>query len=407
MISVIAGGSLLDTSSMSFSGEGDVVIENGIIVQAGGRYHGAADVVVEAAGQWVMPGLIDGHVHFRLATMNFSRMTSWTEVEYGIHMARLAEDTIRRGFTTVRDLGGELRGLRRAIASGAVVGPRIVAAGQMLTQTGGHGDTRGGDLAVPECACHMPGTVFGIVADGVDAVTKASRHLLREGSHFLKIHVSGGVASPSDPIDSVQYTPAEIRAAVVEAEHRNTYVAAHAYSPESITMAVENGVRSVEHGNLVDDAAAAAIARHNAVMVPTLVTYRAMSELGETFGLPARNRAKNADILEAGLRSLEIAERAGVSLGFGTDLIGETQTLQRHELAIRSEIQNPADVLRSMWQVNPALCHLDGKIGVLREGAHGDVVVARVNPLENLTGFARDESSVATVIKTGEVVHRG
>lgn len=407
MITVITGGAIVDTSSMSVSSEGDVVIENGIIVQVGGRHTGSADITVDATRQWVMPGLIDAHVHFRLATMNFVRMASWTEVEFGIHMARLAENTVRRGFTTVRDLGGELRGLRRAIASGAVLGPRIVAAGQMLTQTGGHGDTRGGEIAVPECACHMPGTVFGIVADGVDAVTKASRHLLREGSDFLKIHVSGGVASPSDPIDSVQYTPAEIRAAVVEAEHRNTYVAAHAYSAESITMAVENGVRTVEHGNLVDDAAAAVIAKHNAVMVPTLTTYRAMSDLGEKFGLPARNRAKNADILEAGLRSLEIATRAGVALGYGTDLIGETQTLQRHELAIRSEVQNPADVLRSMWQVNPSLCHLEGTIGVLREGARGDVVVASVNPLEKLVEFAHSDDAVTSVIMAGKVVHGG
>ncbi|MGA0863016.1 MAG: amidohydrolase family protein [Ilumatobacteraceae bacterium] len=405
MITVISGGAIVDSESMSVREEGDVVIENGAIRQVGGRHSGAADVTVDARGKWVMPGLVDAHVHFRLSTMNFARMTHWTEVEWGIHMARLAEDTVRRGFTSVRDLGGDVKGLIRAIASGAVVGPRIVRAGQMLTQTGGHGDTRGGDLAVPECSCNMPGTEFGIVADGVDAVTKASRHLLRDGSDFIKVHVSGGVASPADPIDSLQYTPAEIRAAVTEAEHRHTYVAAHAYSAESITMAVENGVRSVEHGNLIDTAAAEAVVRHGAVMVPTLVTYRAMDEVGEKLGLPARNRAKNADILAAGLRSLETAGAAGVTFGFGTDLIGETQMLQRQELAIRAEVQSPADVLRSMWTVNPTLMPTRLPIGVLREGAAGDVVVSNVDPVSDLTRFARDDDAITAVVLAGNLAH--
>ena len=404
MITVITNGSILDSRTLEYSGEGDVVIEDGVIRQVGGRHSGTADVTVDARGKYVMPGLIDAHVHFRLATMNFARLTSWTEVEFGITMARLARETVERGFTTVRDLGGDTQGLRRAIGSGMVVGPRILAAGQMLTQTGGHGDTRGGDLHAPQCACEMPGTVFGLVCDGVDAVIKGARHLLRNGSDFLKVHVSGGVASPADPIDGVQYTREEIRAAVTEAAHRHTYVAAHAYNPESITMAVESGVRSIEHGNLIDSAAASAIASHNAFMVPTLVTYSAMNEMGPVLGLPKRNIEKNVAILEAGLRSLEIALSAGVTLGFGTDLIGETQSFQNRELAIRSEVQPARDVLHSLWNVNASIIGMEGAVGVLAEGAHGDVVVSTVDPLADIKAFASQDEAISHVILGGRVV---
>lgn len=404
MITAIVNGNLLDTTTMSVVGEGDVVIENGKIIQSGGRFNGTADVHVDARGRFVMPGLIDAHVHFRLATMNFAAMSKWSEVEFGIVMARLARETLHRGFTTVRDLGGDVSGLVNAIKFGHADGPRIVRAGLMLTQTGGHGDTRSGYLEPPTCACSMPSTRFGIVADGPDAVRKACRHLLRDGSAFIKMHVSGGVATPSDPIDSVQYTSEEISAAVVEAEHRQTYVAAHAYSPESIILAVTSGVRSIEHGNNIDKVAADVIVSHGATLVPTLATYFAMDDAGAKLGLPAGNIAKNKVVLEAGLSSLEIAARAGVTMGFGTDLIGETQNLQNRELAIRASVQSSVDVLRSMWVENPRLCHLGGKVGTLAVGAFGDVVVSNVDPIEHLAAFADHEKSITHVVQAGRLV---
>lgn len=401
---VIANGTVLDTQTMSFVGERAVVIDDGIIVEVADRYDGPADQTVDASGQFVVPGLIDGHVHFRLATMDFRALSVMSEVEFGILMASLAADTVKRGFTTVRDLGGEVRGLTRAIAKGRCLGPRIVKAGRMLSQTGGHGDTEGGHRDVPSCACAMRNTTFGIVADGPDAVRKAARHNLRDGSDFLKMHVSGGVATPSDPLDSVQYTHEEIRVAVVEAEHRHTYVAAHAYSPESIQLAVGAGVHSIEHGNLLDDAAAQAMAAAGSVLVPTLVTYEAMDELGEKLGLPRNNIEKNVKVLAAGLESLEIARRNGVTMGFGTDLLGESQVRQNRELVIRAEVEPAADILRSMWVTNAALCHLEGRIGTITPDAIGDVVVSRVNPLDDLASFANPETAFSHVIQAGTVV---
>ena len=404
METVIRNGNVLDTGAMVVVGERDVVIDDGLIVDVTERYEQRGDVEIDARGRFVLPGMIDGHVHFRLATMDFRALVGWTEVEFGIRMAALSRNTVERGFTTVRDLGGDVIGLMRAIAAGATPGPRIVRAGRMLTQTGGHGDAEGGDRDVPTCGCAMRSTTFSIVADGAEAVRKAARHNLREGSDFLKVHVSGGVASPSDPLDSVQYTPAELEAAVTEAEHRGTYVAAHAYSPEAIQQAVAAGVHSIEHGNLIDQLSAQQMAEAGSVLVPTLVTYAAMNQLGEQLGLPKVNRDKNTVVYEAGLASLEIAHAAGVTIGLGTDLIGETQTMQNREMAIRAEVQPAEAILRSMWNTNARLCRLEGRIGVVAPGAFGDLVVSHVNPLDDITAFSDPVSSLSHVVQAGRVV---
>jgi len=404
MLTVIENGNVLDTSAMKFVGERAVIIEDGVIVDVADQHSGSADLVIDAVGSYVVPGLIDGHVHFRLATMNFRLLAEMTEVEFGIRMATLARDTVERGFTTVRDLGGDVTGLMRAIRRGVASGPRIVPAGRMLSQTGGHGDTEGGYREPPTCACAMRSTAFGIVADGPEAVRKAARHNLREGSAFLKIHVSGGVATPSDPLESVQFTEEEISVAVVEAAHRQSYVAAHAYSPESIQLAIEAGVHCIEHGNMLDDVSATTMASAEAVLVPTLATYEAMDQLGEELGLPASNRAKNTKVYAAGLASLEVARTHGVTMGFGTDLIGESQVRQNRELVLRHEVEPAVDILRSMWNTNSRLCHLEGRIGTLAPGAYGDVVVSRVNPLEDLAAFADPMTAFSHVIQGGQIV---
>lgn len=401
MRTVIRNGHILDTSRMQFSDPLTLTIENGLIAGIGDAAPG--DVEIDAHGGFVMPGFIDAHVHFRLATLNFNTLTHWSEVEFGIAMPRLASDTLKRGFTTVRDLGGDIEGLKRAIDSGMIAGPRIIRAGRILSQTGGHGDIESGDLSVPNCACQMRHSAFGIVADGVEAVRKAARHNLREGSDFLKIVVSGGVATPRDPLDSIQYTPEEVRSAVTEARHRHTYVAAHAYSPESIMMAVENGVHTIEHGNMLDDAAAQAMVKAGAILVPTLATYEAMEEMGEQLGLPKTNRDKNRLVLAAGESSLEVARRNGVTIGWGTDLIGEAQPRQRREFSIRSGVETAEQILHAMYMVNPSICPTDVKIGTIEPDAAGDIVISRVNPLDNIAALAEDDC-LSHVLQAGRPV---
>jgi imidazolonepropionase-like amidohydrolase len=242
MIVTVSEGTVLDTATMELVENQTVVIEADRIVDViDGRSSVAADVNIDAAGQYIMPGFIDGHFHHWIVTMDFARLSKMTAVERGIMMATLAEGTVERGFTTIRDAGGDNRGLMRAIASGACRGPRIVQAGRVLSQTGGHGDFRDGDAPVPECGCQMFHDHAGFIVDGVDACRKAARQALRDGSQFVKIMTSGGVSSPTDPFDSVQFTSEEIRAITLETDHRHTYTTSHAYLPASIQLAIENG----------------------------------------------------------------------------------------------------------------------------------------------------------------------
>src|SRR6185369_9894445 len=206
---------------------------------------------------------------------------------------------------------------------------------RVLSQTGGHGDFRSrGDLA-PMCACTIHSSAFSHVVDGVDAVRRAAREELRRGATQLKIMASGGVASPTDPIWNLQYSREEMTAIVEEAESWRTYAMAHAYTPEAIRRAVEAGVRTIEHGNLIDRATAELMASRSAYLVPTLITYFALDELGSAFGLPAESSRKLKEVLTAGLESIEIARSAGVPMGFGTDLLGELHDQQSREFTIR------------------------------------------------------------------------
>ncbi len=404
MITTILNGTLLDTTRMELVGDRHITLEDDRIVDVDeARPTVEADRVVEANGRFVLPGFIDAHVHHVITTMDFARLARMTPTELALGMGRLAEATVRRGFTTVRDTGGDTAGLVNAIGSGLCEGPRIVRSGRVLSQTGGHGDLASAPEG-PMCACQIHTSELSHVADGPDAVRRAVRTELRAGSQFIKIMTSGGVASPSDPFDCVQYTSEEIRAATIETDHRHTYTTSHAYQPEAISLAIENGVRCIEHGNLVDSTTADRMAQLGVTMVPTLVTYKAMAEIGVKAGLPQLNADKNEGVFEAGQSSIEVAKRAGVELGFGTDLLGEAQPWQNQEFAIRASLEPAADVLRSMYVVNARLCGMEGEIGTVAPGTAADVVITEVDPLADLAGLAEPDANIEMVICRGEVI---
>ncbi len=405
MIINIINGNVLDPVAGEIIGERSIVVENDVIVDViEGQPSVKPDLEIDGRGRYVLPGFIDAHVHLSMTTMNFGRALRLSEVEWSLGMAGLAEATIQRGFTTVRDTGGAIGGLVRAIQRGLCQGPRIARSGRVLSQTGGHGDTRPVNVPLPECGCELVSGRFSQIADGPDAVRKAARHELREGSDFLKIMTSGGVASPSDPFDSIQYTAEEVKAITIEAEHRHTYVTAHAYSPEAIHLAVDNGVRCIEHGNLLDETTAKHLVSLGVTMVPTLSTYRAMGELGAKFGMSERHLEKNRGVFEAGQQSIDIARSEGVELGFGTDLLGEAQVRQNQEFSIRADLESAADVLYSMYVVNPRLCGLEGKIGLIEPGAYADLLLSEVNPIEDLSRLSEPESNLSVIINAGKVV---
>ena len=409
MRTAIVNGTLFDTETMTLVGERHLVVEGDTIVEVDESPPTASvDRTIDARGRYVMPGFVDAHVHHVITTMDFARLARLSGFERAIGAAKLAEATVLRGFTTVRDVAGEVNGLIRAIDSGLCLGPRIVRSGRALSQTGGHGDFGvHGDIGVAEgdiCACQVHSNELSHVADGPEAVRKAARTELRAGSNFIKIMTSGGVASPTDPFDAVQYTAEEIQAVTIETDHRHTYTTSHAYQPEAISLAIENGVRCIEHGNLLDPPTAERMAELGVTMVPTLVTYAALRDVGPKFGFPAVSLEKNQGVFEHGQNSIEIARAAGVELGFGTDLLGEAQPWQNREFAIRAELQPAAEVLASIYRVNVRLCGLEGKIGILAPGAAADIVVSNVDPLANLAGLADPDSALAAVVSRGRVM---
>jgi imidazolonepropionase-like amidohydrolase len=245
---------------------------------------------------------------------------------------------------------------------------------------------------------------MSVVVDGVPGIQIAAREQLRQGVDHLKVFVSGGVVSPSDPLTSSQYTDEELRAVVREAAAWGTYVAAHAYTASAITRAVVAGVRTIEHGNLLDEEAAGVMARQGAFLVPTLVTYEVMNRKGTSLGVSEFSLEKLRTVFEAGLKSVETALRAGVQVGFGTDLLGELHEFQSAELSIRSRIQSPRDVLRSATEINAAIIGQQGKLGIVATGAWADLIVTRQDPLADLSILQHQGAHIRLILKAGEVV---
>jgi imidazolonepropionase-like amidohydrolase len=241
------------------------------------------------------------------------------------------------------------------------------------------------------------------VVDGVDAVRRAVREELQMGADQIKIMASGGVASPTDPVGAFGYSEDEIHAIVQEAEARGTYVLAHAYTAAAIARAVRCGVRTIEHGNLVDAPTAALMAQSGAYVVPTLVTYDALANEGERFGLPKESVAKVADVREAGLRSLEIYKAAGVKMGFGSDLLGESQRLQSDEFRLRAEVLSPAEAVASATVVGAEVLGMPGRLGRLVPGALADILVVEGNPLRDVSCLLGQGERIPLVMKEGAI----
>ncbi|MFF2750377.1 amidohydrolase family protein [Kitasatospora sp. NPDC058048] len=360
----------------------------------------AEDVrVLDAAGGTVLPGLIDAHVHLLVTSLDLHDFTSWTPGYATVRALAEAERMLRRGFTTVRDVGGADHGMARALAEGLVPGPRLLHGGKALSQTGGHGDLRPlGDDSLPCCESRPH---FGRIADGVDAVRAAARDEFRKGARHLKVLLSGGVASPHDEIGAVQYSEEEIRAAVEEAENHNRYVTVHAYHPRAIDRALRAGVRCVEHGNLLDDGTVALLLEKDAFLVPTLVAYEQTARAGAASGLPPASLGKLAEVRDRGLEALERAHRAGVNLVYGSDLLGPLHPAQLEEFTLRAQVQPVADVLRSATTTAARLLGLAGEIGTLAPGAHADLLVLDGDPLADLAVLTRPDLHPKRVVKAG------
>ncbi|MGI3783068.1 MAG: amidohydrolase family protein [Janthinobacterium lividum] len=354
-----------------------------------------ADVVVDATGRTVLPGLIDAHCHAYGFSLDMLEMESVPLSYVALMGAHRLAGALRRGFTTVRDPSGGDAGLARAIDEALLPAPRYLWTGPALSQTGGHGDVRGVDTDVCGCNHHV-----SEVVDGVDALRVAVRDRFRRGAHAIKIMASGGVTSLTDPIRVPQYSAEEIRVVTDEATRRGSYVAAHAYSPEAIQHAAANGVTSIEHGNLLDVETADMMAAAGAFLVPTLAAYDAMDRRGDEIGLNPVSARKNAEVLEAGRRAVEIALAAGVRVGFGTDLMGALEGEQLQGLRLQTEAAGVAATLRSATSVNADLVRRSD-LGRVRAGCVADLLLVDGDPFADPSVLWRDPERSRTVVQGG------
>jgi imidazolonepropionase-like amidohydrolase len=358
--------------------------------------------VVDCDGRTLMPGLIDAHVHVIHSEVNIRFLEAMPLTLLTARAATRLRAMLDRGFTTARDTGGCDWGIKAGVEQGHLIGPRLFIAGQSIGPTGGHSDGRRRSDSFEGCACCNGLQFKSAVADGTDAVRKAAREQMRQGADHVKIMMSGGVASPYDPLDSLQFSEGEVRAAVEEATAFGRYVCAHAYSAEAITRAARLGVRTIEHGNLIDDAAAKLMAQKGMFLVANLVAYYAMKERAAKFGMTPESLEKNELVLEGGLKSLEICKRHGVPVAYGSDLLGELHWDQSREFTLRREVVAPLEIIRSATIIPARILRLEGKVGTLMPGAFADLLLVDGDPLQNLGLLEHQGRHLSAIMKAGK-----
>ncbi len=382
----------------------EVLVEGGRFVEVSDRpIASATGHVIDCGGRTLMPGLIDCHVHIFLSEVNITMLEHVPISLLTARAAPLLRGMLNRGFTTVRDTGGADWGIKEAVEKGYLPGPRLFISGRAIGPTGGHSDMRRRTDTHSHCRCCDALGFTLAIADGAENVRAAVREELRQGADAIKIMVSGGVASPYDPLDSRQFSIPEIAAAVEEATAFNRYVLAHAYTAEAITRAVSQGVRTIEHGNLIDAAAARLLAERNGYLVANLVAYIVMKERAAQFGMNADKLEKNDLVLKGGIASLEICRQAGVKVGFGSDLLGELQNEQSREFLLRSEVMSPLEIIRSATTVGAEIVRMQGKLGIIEPGAIADLIVVDGDPLKNLGLFQDQGRHLSLIMKQGRI----
>ncbi|MBK5927473.1 metal-dependent hydrolase family protein [Rhodobaculum claviforme] len=390
----------------------DILIEGDRITALPARGQGPEDAErIDCGGRVVIPGLIDAHWHSTL--VGVSQVVALTQDVGFLHLmaGREAGATLMRGFTTVRDVGGPAFGLKLAVDRGAVAGPRIFPSGAMISQTSGHGDFRlRSDLPrFPDTPpTHIERQGVAQIADGADMVLRATREQLMKGASQIKIMAGGGVASLYDPLDAIQFTEAEMRAAVQAASDWGTYVCAHVYTPGGIRRAVAAGVRSIEHGQLADDETVRIMAGEGVwwSIQPFLA-----DEDANPYSDPAQ-RAKQLEVAEGTVRAFDLARTHGVPLAFGTDILfnPDGAASQGRQLAKFARFMSPLEALRTATGAAGELLAMsgprapyDGRLGVIAEGALADLLVVDADPEAGLDWLDDPEGRLRLIMKGGRI----
>ena len=383
--------------------EGNVVVENNRIREVTDRtvkFDSAQKIDCKAA--FLMPGLIDAHFHAILVSYNIPKLDAMPAYLLAQHAGHVLNGALHRGFTTVRDAGGAEIGLSMALEQGLIEGPRMFFSGKPISQTGGHGDMRPADHISP-CSCGYA-SVLTSVADGVDEMRKTVREELRKGANQIKLFVSGGVLSPTDPIWMAQFSGDEIRVAVEEAARRRTYVMAHCHTDDRARACVELGIRSIEHGTEIHADTANIIAASETFVVPTLSAIKVIDTHGEELGLPPLSMEKVRGLFQTAQESIENCNQANVNIGFGTDLLGDFHKYQNDEFLHRGELQNNLDVLRSVTSVNADILQQSGELGCIQEDALADMILVSGNPLNDINLLANPDDNISLIMRDGNLI---
>jgi len=384
---------------------GWLVVEGQHIREVGQGRPGAQPAeadVIDCRGQTLLPGLIDGHVHTgSVGPSIVDQQRGLLTSTLVIRSLKVLKETLDQGFTTARDCGGVDAGFRQAVAEGLVPGARLSVSGRILSQTGGHGDWRLPSETYP--AREHPAGVMSGVYDGVDEVRKGAREQLRQGVDFVKIMASGGAASPSDELDTSQYSLEEMQAIVFEAESAGKYVAAHCYSDRGIKLCCQAGIRTIEHGNLLSSEAARLMAQSGTYLVPTMATYVMISKLGKSLGLSADFVRKINQALDRAEQSVALAMEAGVKIGSGSDLLGPMQVHKGLELELQSRVMGPMGALVAATRTNAEIIRREKDLGTLEADKLADLILVKGDPLKDMALFQNYEENITLIMQGGNI----
>lgn len=403
---------IFDGRSDKLISDMSVLVEGNTIAKIA-RSIGTPDnaTVIDGNGRTLTPGFIDAHVHLQWNVGAYEFIDSPPDYHAALALVE-ARNTLMRGFTSVRDTGGAVFGVKKAIDQGYHPGPRIYASGAAIGMTSGHGDYRtvnelsrqlGGPAETPLERLGM--TVF---ADGIPEVLTASRDQMRRGAHFLKMFVGGAVSGLRDPLDVAEYSFEEIKAAADEAKRWNTYLAVHAYTDRSTREALEAGALSIEHANLLtEDTMKLAVNKGAFISAQTGFF---LAPAPDSFSPAQKERQQvAADGLE---NMMKLAKKHRVKLLFGTDFVGslEIKKLQLKEFTNRTRWFSPAEILMQATSVNGEVLSLSGprnpypgKLGVIEEGAYADILLINGNPLEDISILTEPEQNLALIMKDGKI----
>lgn len=393
---LIRNGRVLDAAARGYR-SCDLRIREGRFAALSGRLEAEPDDhQIDAAGLFLLPGLIDGHVHTIGVEDDLRTLHRQPAYLVAAKAARVLEDMLGRGFTAVRDAGGADGSLASAVERGLFKGPRIFPAGRGLAPPGGQGDFRAEGEADLGCPCCASRRSITRLVRGSDAIRAAVRDEIAAGASQIKVMASGGIASPDGP-ETPQFGPEDLATIVGEAGAAGLPVMAHAYGAEAIRRCVEAGVGSIEHGSGLDGPTAALMATKGTVLVPTLVVF---DQIARGSGAVAEIAAR---ILDQSFASIETARLFGVAIGHGSDLEGSAHAFQSDEFRLKAQVMPASEVITSATRVNATLLGGEDRRGVIAEGAVADLVGLDADPLLNIEALARPELHLRLVVQGGRV----